>query len=111
MSKSIKACSSTPNERTDSKESTSQPMIRTYNSVSLQGKDLYEGRLQLYSFIQRNFFRQNKIIGNQPTEDENNSSRDAKQQDNQQRNIFTGPEGVVGIGRASCPELHQHQVC
>ena len=45
MSESLKTSSSTPNKRTDSNESTSQPLIRTYNSVSLQGKDLYEGRL------------------------------------------------------------------
>ena len=43
MSESLKACSSTPKERTDGNESTSQPMIQTYNSVSLQGKDLCEG--------------------------------------------------------------------
>ena len=103
MSNSIKACSSTPNERTDSNESTSQPMIWTYNSVSLQGKDLYEGQLQLYSFIQRNFLHEYKIIMNQPTEDANNSSRDATKQYVQQRIKSTGPEGVGGIGRAGGP--------
>ena len=103
MSNSIKACSSTPNERTDSNESTSQPMIWTYNSVSLQGKDLYEGRLQLYSFIQRNFLHEYKIIMNQPTEDANNSSRDATKQYVQQRIKSTGPEGVGGTGRAGGP--------
>ena len=101
-----KACSSTPNERTDSNESTSQPMIRTYNSVSLQGKDLYEGRLQLCSFTQRNFLHEYKIIRNQPTEDASNSSRDATQQDVQQRNKITGPEGVGGIGRAWDPDAY-----
>ena len=103
MSNSIKACSSTPNERTDINESTSQPMIWTLNSVSLQGKDLYEGRLQLYSFIQRNFLHEYKIIMNQPTEDANNSSRDATKQYGQQRIKSTGPEGVGGIGRAGGP--------
>ena len=103
ISESLKACSSTPKERTDSNESTSQPMIRTYNSVSLQGKDLYEGRLQLYSFIQRNFLHDYKIIRNQPTEDASNSSRDATHQGIQQRNKFTGPEGFGGIGRAGGP--------
>ena len=106
MSKSIKACSSTPNERTDSNESTSQLMIRTYNSISLQDKDLYEGRIQLYSFIQRNFLHEYKIIRNQPTEDASNSSRDATQQDVQQRNKFTGPEGFGGIGRAGGPDAY-----
>ena len=91
MSERLKACSSTPKETTDRNESTSQPMIRTYNSVSLQGKDLYEGRLQLYSFIQRNFLHEYKIIRNQPTDDASNSSRDATQQDIQQGNKFTGP--------------------
>ena len=99
----LKACSSTPKERTASNESTSQPTIRTYNSVSLQGKDLYEGRLQLYSFIQRNFLHEYKIIRNQPTEDASNSSRGATQQDIQQRNKFTGPEGFGGISRAGGP--------
>ena len=99
----LKACSSTLKEGTDSNESTSQPTIRTYNSVSLQGKDLYEGRLQLYSFIQRKFLHEYKIIRNQPTEDASNSSRDATQQDIQQRNKFTGPEGFGGIGRAGGP--------
>ena len=103
MSESLKACSSTPKVRTDGNESTSQPMIQTYNSVSLQGKDLYEGRLQLYSFIQRNFLHEYKIIRNQPTEDASNSSRDATQQDIQQRNKFTGPEGFGGLGRAGGP--------
>ena len=106
MSESLKACSSTPKERTDGNESTSQPMIQTYNSVSLQGKDLYEGRLQLYSFIQRNFLHEYKIIRSQPTEDASNSSRDATQQDIQQRNKFTGPEGFGGIGRAGGPGSH-----
>ena len=106
MSNSIKACSSTPNERTDSNESTSQPMIRTYNLVSLKGKDLYEGRLQLYSFIQRNFLHEFKTIRNQPTEDASNSSRDATQQDIQQRNKFTEPEGFGGIGSAGGPGSH-----
>ena len=95
MSKSINACSSTPNKGSDSNASTSQPMIRTYNSASLRGKDLYEGRLQLYSFIQQNFLHEYKTIRNQPTEDASNSSRDATQQDVQQRNKFTGPEGLV----------------
>ena len=103
LSKSINACSSTPNEWTDSNASTSQPMIWTYNSVSLQGKDVYEGRLQLYSFIQRNFLHEFKTIRNQPTEDASNRSRDATQQDIQQRNKFTGPEGFGGIGRAGGP--------
>ena len=103
MLKRIKACSSTPNERTDSNESISQPIFRTYNSVSLQGKDLYEGRLQLYSFIQRNFLHEYKINRNQPTEDASNSSRDATQQDVQQHNESTGAEGVGGIGRAGGP--------
>ena len=106
LSKSINACSSTPNERTDSNESTSQPMNRTYNLVSLKGKDLYEGRLQLYSFIQRNFLHEFKTIRNQPTEDASNSSRDATQQDIQQRNKFTGPEGFGGIGMAGAPGSH-----
>ena len=106
MSKSIKAFSSTPNERTDSNDFTSQPMIRTYNSVSLQGKDLYEGRFQLYSFIQRNFLHEYKIIRNQPTEDASNSSRDETKQNVQQRNKFTGPEGVGGIGRAGGPDAY-----
>ena len=87
LSKSINTCSSTPNEKTDSNASTSQPMIRTFNSVSLKGKDLYEGRLQLYSFIQRNFLHDFKNIRNQPTEDASNSSRDATQQDIQQQDI------------------------
>ena len=103
MLESLKACFSTPTERTDSNESTSQTMIRTYNSVCLQGKDLYEGRLQLYSFIQRNFLHEYKIITNQPTEDASNSSRDATQHDIQQRNKFTGPEGFGGIGRTGGP--------
>ena len=106
MSESIKACSSTPNERNDSNESTSQPMIRTYSSVSLQGKDLYEGRLQLYSFIQRNFLREYKIIRNQPTGDASNSSRDATQQEVQQRNNFTETEGVGCIGMAGGPDAY-----
>ena len=106
MSKSIKACSSTPNERTDSNESTSQLIIRFYNSVSLQSKDLYEGRLQLYSFIQRNFLHEYKIIRNQPTEDASNSSRDATQRDVQQRNKFTGLKGVGDIGRAGGPDAY-----
>ena len=106
MSESIKACSSTPNERTDSNESTSQPMIRIYNSVSLQGKDLYEGRLQLYIFTQRNFLHEYKIIRNQPTEDASNSSRDATQQDVQQRNKFIGTEGVGGVGGAGGPDSY-----
>ena len=42
MSKSMKACSSTPDERTDSNESKPQQMIKTYNSVSLQRKDINE---------------------------------------------------------------------
>ena len=103
MSESLKACSSTPKERTDGNESTSQPMIQTYNSDFLQGKDLYEGRLQLYSFILRNFLHEYKIIRNQPTEYASNSSRDATQQDIQQRNKLTGPEGFGGIGRAGGP--------
>ena len=106
MLESLKACSSTPNERTDTYESKSQPMIRTYNSVSLQGKDLYEGRLQLFSFIQRNFLHEYKIIRNQPTEDASNSSRDATQQDVQQRNKFIGTEGVGGMGRAGGPDAY-----
>ena len=106
ISKSIKACSSTPNERTDSNESTSQLMIRAYKSVSLQGKDLYEERIQLYSFIQRNFFHEYKINRNQLTEDASNSSRDATQQDVQQRNKFIGPERVGGIGRAGGPDAY-----
>ena len=100
MSKSINACSSTPNESNNSNESTSQSMIWTYSLVSLQGKHLYEGRLQLYSFIQRIFFHEYKTIRNQPTEDANNSSRDATQQDVQQRIKSTGPQGIGGIGRA-----------
>ena len=78
----------------------SQSMIRAYNLVSLQGKDYYEGQLQLYSFIQRKFLHECKNIKNHPTEDESNNSRDATQQDVQQRNESTGPEGVVGKGRA-----------
>ena len=81
-------------------------MIRTYNSVSLQGKDLYKGRFQLYSFIQRNFLHEYKIISNQPTEDASNSSRKATQKDVQQRNKFTGTEGVDGIGRAGGPDAY-----
>ena len=84
----------------------SQPMIRTYNSVSLQGKDIYEGRLQLYSFIQRNFLHEYQTIRNQPTEDASNSSRDATQKDVLQRNKFTGPKGVGGIGRARAPDAY-----
>ena len=103
MSESLKACSSTPKERTVSNESKSQPMIRTYNSVFLKGKDLYEGRLQLYSFTQRNFLHEYKIIRNQPNEDASNSSRDATQQGIQQRNKFSGPEGFGGIGWADGP--------
>ena len=103
-SESLKTCSSTPNERTDSNESTSQPMIRTYNSISLQMKDLYEGRLQMYNFIQRNFLHEYNIIRNQPTEDAGNSSRDATQQDVQQRNKFAETEGVGGMGRAGGPD-------
>ena len=106
MSESINACSSTPNEKTDSNDCTSQPMIRTYNSVSLQEKDLYEGRLQLYSFIQRKFLHEYKIIRNQPIEDASNSSRDETQQDVQQRNKFSGPEGVGGIVRPGSPDAY-----
>ena len=40
---------------------------------------------------------------NQPTEDANNSSRDATKQYVQQRIKSTGPEGVGGIGRAGGP--------
>ena len=50
-----KACSSTPNERTVSNES--------YNSVSLEGKDFFEEQLQLYNFIQRNFFMNTRSSG------------------------------------------------
>ena len=94
-SESLKTCSSTPNERTDSNEYTSQPMIRTYNSISLRMKDLNEGRLQLYSFIQRNFLHEYNIIRNQPTEYAGNSSRDATQQDVQQRNKSLKQRGLV----------------
>ena len=75
-------------------------MIRTFNSISLKGKVLYEGRLQLYSIVQRNFLQEHTIIKNQPTEDASNSSRDAIQQDIQQRNEreSAGPEVVGGIG-------------
>ena len=106
MSESLKSCSSTPNERTDSDECTSQPMIRTYNSVSFQEKDSNEGWLQLYSFIQRNFLQEHKIIRNQPNEDASNSSRDATPQDVQQSNKFTGTEGVGGIVRAGGPDAY-----
>ena len=105
MWESIKACSSTPNERTDINESTSQPMIRTSNLVSLQEKDLYEGKLQMYSFIQWNFHHEYKIFRNQPTEDASNSSRDATTQDVQRRNNFTGIQRVGGIGRAGAQML------
>ena len=81
-------------------------MLRTYNSVSLQGKDFNEGRFQLYSFIQRKFFNEYKNIRNQPTEDASNSSRDATQQDVQKRNKFTGPEVVGSIDRAGGPDAY-----
>ena len=71
-------------------------MIQNFNSVSL---------LCLYTFIQRNFLHYYKIIRNQPTEDANNSSRDATRQDIQQRNEreSTGPEEAGGIGRSGGP--------
>ena len=96
------------NVRTDNNESTSQPMIRTYSSVSLKGKDLYEGRLQLYSFIQQDFLHENKIIRNEPNDDASNSSRDATQQDVQKfkRKDYARPEGVGGVDGAGGPDSY-----
>ena len=56
--------------------------------------------------MQRNFLHEYKIIRNQPTEDASNSSRDATQHDDQQRNQFTKPEGVDGIRRAGGPDAY-----
>ena len=77
-------------------------MIQNQNSVPLQGKNIYEGQLQLYSFKQQNFLHEYKIIRDQLTVDKTNSSNDATKQDIRQRNEHesTRPERVGVIGRA-----------
>ena len=92
--------------KSETAENKNVEKIRTYNSVSLQGKVLYEGRLQLFSLIQWNFLHEYKIIRNQPTEDARNSSRDATHQDVQKHNRINGLEGVGGIGRAGGPDAY-----